>query len=56
MSEFPSIHQDDLIQVQNKSGIRVLKINQSSVDQRLTSEILDNIVKRKTNEKYQDCA
>ena len=56
MSEFPSIHQDDLTLVQNKSGIRVLKINESSVEQRLTGEILDNIVQRKTNEKYQDQA
>jgi hypothetical protein len=54
MSEFPSIHQDDLTLVQNKSGIRVLKINEFSVAQRLTGEILDNIVQRKTNEKYQD--
>jgi hypothetical protein len=54
MSEFPSLHNDDLIQVQNKSGIRVFKIDESSVDQRLTGEILDNIVQRKTNEKSQD--
>jgi hypothetical protein len=51
MTEFPSIHQDDLIQVQNKSGIRVLKINESSVDQRNLTEIRANIVTRKSNEK-----
>jgi hypothetical protein len=54
MTDFPGIHQDDLIQIQNKSGIRVSKINHQSVEDRKTGEILNNIVMRKTYEKYQD--
>jgi hypothetical protein len=52
MTEFPSIHNDDLIQIQNNSGISISKINDKSVDLRKTGAILDNIVQRKTKAKY----